>query len=154
MRRKILALVGVLFCLGGCYFGYFGISNYQMQQSQKDWPVTDAAAISVERRRESSGGIRHSSSRWVYDITYEYTVGGTVYTGEIIGTVSQKEIGESFSIKYDPKVPSVSTDILSPQPDALAANLLGGLFFLAMGIWAIVFPPGRKSKDEPDFTTL
>lgn len=154
MKRKILALVGVLFGLWGCYCIYFGFSNYQMQQSQKDWPVTDAAAISVERRRESSGGRRHSSSRWVYDITYEYTVGGTVYTGEIIGTVSQKEIGESFSIKYDPKVPSVSTDILSPQPDALVANLLGGLFFLAIGVWAIVFPPGRKGKEEPDFTTL
>ncbi len=154
MMKKILVFAGVLFCMWGCYCIYFGFANYQMQQSQKDWPVTDAAAISVERRRESSGGRRHSSSRWVYDITYEYTVGGTVYTGEIIGTVSQKEIGESFSIKYDPKVPSVSTDILSPQPDALAANLLGGLFFLAIGAWAIVFPPGRKRKGEPDFTTL
>ena len=154
MIRKILAFAGVLFCMWGCYCIYFGFANYQAQQSQKDWPVTDAAAISVERRRESSGGRRHSSSRWVYDITYEYTVGGTVYTGEIIGTISQKEIGESFSIKYDPKAPSVSTDILSPQPDALAANLLGGLFFLAIGIWAIVFPPGRKEREYPDFPRL
>lgn len=153
MRRKILALVGVLFCLGGCYFGYFGVSNYQMQQSQKDWPTTDAVVTSVEQRRESSG-IRHSSSTLVYDITYEYTVNKTLYTGEINGIVSKKETGDSFPVKYDPESPSVSTYILAPQPDALAANLLGGLFFLAVGIWAIVFPPGRKSKDEPDFTTL
>ncbi len=153
MRRKILALVGVLFCLGGCYFGYFGVSNYQAEQSQKDWPTTDAVVISVEQRRESSG-IRHSSSTLVYDVTYEYTVNETLYTGEIKGTVSQKEIGESFPVKYDPESPSVSTYILAPQPDALAANLLGGLFFLAIGIWAIIFPPGRKRKEEPDFTTL
>lgn len=153
MRRKILALVGVLFCLGGCYFGYFGVSNYQAEQSQKDWPTTDAVVISVEQRWESSG-IRHSSSTLVYDVTYEYTVNETLYTGEIKGTVSQKEIGESFPVKYDPESPSVSTYILAPQPDALAANLLGGLFFLAIGIWAIIFPPGRKRKEEPDFTTL
>lgn len=153
MRRKILALVGVLFCLGGCYFGYFGVSNYQAEQSQKDWPTTDAVVISVEQRRESSG-IRHSSSTLVYDVTYEYTVNETLYTGEIKGTVSQKEIGESFPVKYDPESPSVSTYILAPQPDALAANLFGGLFFLAIGIWAIIFPPGRKRKEEPDFTTL
>ncbi len=153
MRRKILALVGVLFCLGGCYFGYFGVSNYQAEQSQKDWPTTDAVVISVEQRRESSG-IRHSSSTLVYDVTYEYTVNETLYTGEIKGTVSQKEIGESFPVKYDPESPSVSTYILAPQPDALAANLLGGLFFLAIGIWAIIFPPGRKRKEEPNFTTL
>ena len=153
MRRKILALVGVLFCLGGCYFGYFGVSNYQAEQSQKDWPTTDAVVISVEQRRESSG-IRHSSSTLVYDVTYEYTVNETLYTGEIKGTVSQKEIGESFPVKYDPESPSVSTYILAPQPDALAANLLGGLFFLAIGIWAIIFPSGRKRKEEPDFTTL
>lgn len=153
MRRKILALVGVLFCLGGCYFGYFGVSNYQAEQSQKDWPTTDAVVISVEQRRESSG-IRHSSSTLVYDVTYEYTVNETLYTGEIKGTVSQKEIGESFPVKYDPESPSGSTHILAPQPDALAANLLGGLFFLAIGIWAIIFPPGRKRKEEPNFTTL
>ena len=153
MRRKILALVGVLFCLGGCYFGYFGVSNYQAEQSQKDWPTTDAVVISVEQRWESSG-IRHSSSTLVYDVTYEYTVNETLYTGEIKGTVSQKEIGESFPVKYDPESPSVSTYILAPQPDALAANLLGGLFFLAIGIWAIIFLPGRKRKEEPNFTTL
>lgn len=103
MIRKILAFAGVLFCMWGCYCIYFGFANYQAQQSQKDWPVTDAAAISVERRRESSGGRRHSSSRWVYDITYEYMVSGTAYTGEIIGTVSPKEIGESFRSNTTPK---------------------------------------------------
>lgn len=154
MRRKILALAGVLFGLWGCYCIYFAFANYQAQQSQKDWPMTDAVVTSVEQRRESSGSRRHHSSRWVYDITYEYMVSGTAYTGEIEGTVSKKEIGESFPVKYDPKTPSVSTYILTPQPDALVANLLGGLFFLAIGVWAIVFPPGRKRKEEPDFTTL
>ena len=150
MRRKILALVGVLFCLGGCYFGYFGVSNYQAEQSQKDWPTTDAEVISVQQRRESSG-IRHSSSTLVYDVTYEYTVNETLYTGEINGIVSKKEPGDSFSVKYDPNAPSVSTCVLSPQPEVLIMNLLGGLFFLAVGIWAIVFPPGRKN--QPDFPT-
>ncbi len=153
MRRKILALGGLLFCLWGCYCIYFGFSNYQAEQSQKDWLTTDAVVTSVEQRRESSG-IRHSSSTLVYDVTYEYTVNKTIYTGEINGIVSKKEPGDSFSVKYDPNAPSVSTCVLSPQPEVLIMNLLGGLFFLAVGIWAIVFPPGRKRKDEPDFTTL
>lgn len=154
MKRKILALAGVLFCLWGCYCIYFAFSNYQAEQSQKDWPVADAVVTSVEQRWESSGVGRHSSSKLVYDITYEYKVDKIVYTGEIIGTVSQRETGDSFSVKYNPETPSVSTYVLSPQPEVLVINLLGGLFFLAVGAWAIIFPPGRKSKDEPDFTTL
>lgn len=154
MKRKILALVGLLFGLWGCYCIYFAFANYQAEQSQKDWPMTDAVVTSVEQRWESSGAGRHSTSRRVYDITYEYTVDETVYSGEIEGAASKKEIGESFPVKYDPQALSVSTYILAPQPEVLVGNLLGGLFFLAIGIWAIAFPPGRKEKGEPDFTTL
>ena len=151
MKRKIIAMVGVLFCLWGCYCIYFAFANYQAQQSQKDWPVTDAVVDSVEQRWESSGSGRHHSSRLVYDITYEYTVSETVYTGKIEGTVTKQEIGETFTVKYDPETPSVSTNILAPQPEGLVANLLGGLFFLAIGGWAIIFPPGRKN--QLDFPT-
>lgn len=151
MHRKILAFAGVLFCLWGCYCVMFAFTNYQSEQSQKDWPVTEATVFLVEQRKESSG-IRHRSTRVVYDITYEYQVEGVWYTGEDTGLISKMEIGEPLSIKYDPQAPENSTTILAPQPEVLMMNLAGGVFFLLIGIWMIVFPPGRKRKDTPDYS--
>lgn len=151
MKRKILAFAGVLFCMWGCYCIYFAFANYQAQQSQTSWPIIDAEVTSVEMREEYSGV---DDVERVYDITYAYTVDGTVYTGEIMGTVFQKEIGEFLSVKYDPKAPSISTNVLSPQPEGLVANLLGGLLFLAIGILAIVFSLGRKERKHTDFPGL
>ena len=156
MKQNIVVLMGIIFFIGGCFLGYTGFSNYQEQQSQKDWPTADAVVTSVEQRWEISGSRRHRRGKWVYDITYEYMVNDTVYTGEIVGSTSKKEIDEPFSVKYDPEDPSVSTSVLSPQIVALILYLLGGLLFLGLGLGMIIFPQGikgRKSKVEPDFTT-
>lgn len=147
LRRAFLGAVGALFLLWGIYTAVFGISQFRQELAQQDWRVSMATVTAVEQRWESSGG-RHSSSKKVYDVTYEYAVNEESYTGELVGDATPREVGDSFDVKVDPAHPEVSTAILEPQPDALVVNLLGGAAFCLIGVWLIFFPPGRKQREE------
>lgn len=147
LRRAFLGAAGALFLLWGIYTAVFGISQFRQELAQQDWRVSMATVTAVEQRWESSGG-RHSSSKKVYDVTYEYAVNEESYTGELVGDATPREVGDSFDVKVDPAHPEVSTAILEPQPDALVVNLLGGAAFCLIGVWLIFFPPGRKQREE------
>lgn len=147
LRRAFLGAVGALFLLWGIYTAVFGISQFRQELAQQDWRVSMATVTAVEQRWESSGG-RHSSSKKVYDVTYEYAVNEESYTGELVGDATPREVGDSFDVKVDPAHPEISTAILEPQPDALVVNLLGGAAFCLIGVWLIFFPPGRKQREE------
>lgn len=147
LRRVFLGAAGALFLLWGIYTAVFGISQFRQELAQQDWRVSMATVTAVEQRWESSGG-RHSSSKKVYDVTYEYAVNEESYTGELVGDATPREVGDSFDVKVDPAHPETSTAILEPQPDALVVNLLGGAAFCLIGVWLIFFPPGRKQREE------
>ena len=80
LRRAFLGAAGALFLLWGIYTAVFGISQFRQELAQQDWRVSMATVTAVEQRWESSGG-RHSSSKKVYDVTYEYAVNEESYTG-------------------------------------------------------------------------
>ena len=114
---------------------------------QVDWPVETATVVAVEQRRERSG-IR-SGSKTVYDVDYQYTVDGTVYAGEIYGTVdSTKQVGTTLPVKYDPAAPERSTHVLSPSVPNLIVWLAGALFCIlsALVMTGVVKFQKRKSS--------
>ena len=121
LRRAFLGAAGALFLLWGIYTAVFGISQFRQELAQQDWWVSMATVTAVEQRWESSGG-RHSSSKKVYDVTYEYAVNEESYTGELVGDTTPREVGDSFDVKVDPANPEISTaivaDFLSPGKEA------------------------------------
>lgn len=145
-RQTIVKIFGIIFMLGAIYIAFCGVSNYIKQLEQKDWRVVMATVTQVQQRKESVGG-RKSHHKTVYDISYEYYFNSDLYSGEIIGTVTPKALGDHFDVKCDPQSPSISTHILDPLPDALIANILGGFMFAAVGLWISGILPLRD-KDS------
>ena len=94
-RSLIWKGVGLLFAVVGLYFMMQSVQFYVECCRQVDWPVETATVAAVEQRRERSG--IQSGGKTVYDVDYRYTVGGTVYAGEIYGTVDgTKQVGTTF----------------------------------------------------------
>ena len=110
--------VGLLFAVVGLYFMMQSVQFYVECCRQVDWPVETATVAAVEQRWERSG--IQSGGKTVYDVDYRYTVGGTVYAGEISGTV----------VKYDPAAPEHSNHVLSPSVPNLIIGVAGALFFI------------------------
>lgn len=127
-RSLIWKGVGILFAVVGLYFMMQSIQFYVECCRQVDWPMETATVVAVEQRWERSG-IR-SGRKMVYDVDYRYTVDGTVYAGEIYGTVdSTKQVGTTFLVKYDPAAPEHSNHVLSPSVPNLIIGVAGALFF-------------------------
>ena len=132
-RSLVWKGVGLLFAVVGLYFMMQSVQFYVECCRQVDWPVETATVVAVEQRRERSG-IR-SGSKTVYDVDYRYTVDGTVYAGEIYGTVdSTKQVGTTFLVKYDPAAPERSTHVLSPSVPNLIIGVAGALFFILFAL--------------------
>ena len=154
MARKfnISHFFGIMFVIGSIWLAVKGVSIYREQLDQRDWTVHTAVVTNVKSRIETSVGKHPNFSVTVYDIDYEYDVGGIIYTGRIVGNGFYKSIGDSFSIKYDPDAPENSTDILEPQPDALIYNFAGAGIFMVIGVYCsrlYELIPKRKKKTEP-----
>lgn len=146
-RSLVWKGVGLLFAVVGLYFMMQSVQFYVECCRQVDWPVETATVVAVEQRRERSG-IR-SGSKTVYDVDYRYTVDGTVYAGEIYGTVdSTKQVGTTFLVKYDPAAPERSTHVLSPSVPNLIVGVGGALFFIlsALVMTGVVKLNKRKSS--------
>lgn len=146
-RSLIWKGVGLLFAVVGLYFMMQSVQFYVECCRQVDWPVETATVAAVEQRREHSG-IR-SGSKTVYDVDYRYTVGGTVYAGEIYGTVdSTKRVGTTFPVKYDPAAPEHSNHVLLPSVPNLIVGVAGSLFFIlsALVMTGVVKLNRRKSS--------
>ena len=81
------------------------------------------------------GGGRAAEGAQRHDVDYRYTVGGTVYAGEIYGTVdSTKQVGTTFPVKYDPAAPEHSNHVLSPSVPNLIIGVAGALFFILFAL--------------------
>lgn len=133
-RLPIWKAVGIVFAVVGLYFMAQSVQTYVESCQQTDWPVETATVMAVDQRTETVG-IRRRSRKTVYDVDYQYTVAGTVYTGKIYGTVdSTKEVGTTFPIKYDPAEPERSTHVLAPSVPNLITGVASALFFILFAL--------------------
>lgn len=127
----IFRIMGVILFILGIQMVGEGIYNYIDEHNQKDWIFTTAYVI--DRSREYSG-VRHN--RHVnYDITYQYEADGNQYSGRLYNRSSELGIGDKIKIKYDPKAPEKSTDILQPSIYNLIIFLVFGVILTIIGFF-------------------
>ena len=128
-----------------------GIYNYIDEHNQQDWVSTTAYVVDITSEYSSSS--RRNPSRVEYDITYQYEVDGEKYSDILYNRDKALGLGTPVNIKYDPDMPSDSTDILEPSVHNLIVFLVCGLligiagFFLS-GAWALIRKIRRKGKLE------
>lgn len=144
-KQWMVKTMGVVFFLAALYFAFQGAAIFVRQMGQRSWVPAEAEVIWVDSRWESRG-VRRSRSTLVYDVDYRYTVGGVSYTGGVTGTVMAWQVGDSLEIKYDPAAPERSTDILTPQANALVVNLGFACFLGAVGLAAAGVLPLEKRR--------
>ncbi len=152
-RNKIIAIVarivGVVILLTGLRMIGEGVYNYIDEHNQKDWVSISAYVVDVKSEYSHSSTKRTSRAR--YDITYQYEVDGIEYSDILYNRSKPLAIGDTVKIKYDPDLPSDSTDILSPSIGNMALFIgFGGVlslvgFFLS-GIWALIQRIRRKGQ--------
>ena len=112
-----------------------GVQNYIEQNEQLDWTLYTAEVTDISSRVERSGSRKHSSSRTVYDIIYEYEVDGVTYTEELENASKIRKVGDSLKIKYDPEAPENSTTILVPSIRDLIVTFVIGIVFGVIGFF-------------------
>lgn len=123
-RNIFMRIVGIVFLFGAIYIAGYAIYACWQQLDATEWRVSMAVVTDISERKGSRGFGKHRNNVTVYDIGYLYNVNSDSYTGKIIGTMSYKAVGETFDVKYHPKAPENSTDILEPRPDALVLNIV------------------------------
>lgn len=105
MRSPFVKIIGIIFAVAGLYFIYQNINGFVETCNQKDWETATATVVNIRQRYESHG-IHSRGSKLVYDVFYEYTADGKIYSGTIYGTADySKKTGASFEVKYNPLSP-------------------------------------------------
>lgn len=145
LTRGLLVVLGVTFIGYGIYcFGY-GVKAYAQQLDQRDWTRVTAEVIAVKARM---GGPDNDTK--LYDIAYEYTVDGDVFSGIADGELHSKEPGDSIEIKYNPDSPKDSTGLLEPEISVVIMNFLGMVVFCLMGTLPLRRVSPKKEKDKKE----
>lgn len=141
--QVVLLAGGILFACASLYLLISGIWNYAKQFDQKDWKITTATVINVNRR---SSGFRHRSYD-IYDIYYQYEADGDIYADAVYGSNVRKAIGDTFDVKYDPEAPQDSTLYLEPTLGIVVSSFFGFVIFGAIGLRMIQssFPKRKKA---------
>lgn len=130
-----------------------GIYNYIDEHNQQDWVSTTAYVVDISSEYSSSS--RKNSSRVRYDITYQYEVDGEKYSDILYNRDKALGLGTAISIKYDPEIPSDSTDILKPSlHNLIVFFVLGSMiatagFFLS-GAWVLIRKIRRRGQPEEE----
>lgn len=153
-------LLSILFMLAliaiGILFMYRAVSGRLKSKKALSWPVVKGRVTSSEvledRLRSATG---KATIAYVPDISYDYTVNGTIYTGSavILGAttydyITASRICEKFSVESEPNVYYNPTDpqdsVLLPQATEGLRSLVPGIFFIVSGIliglFGILFP--------------
>ena len=147
----IFRVFGIIVLFLGIRMIGAGIYNYIDEHNQQDWVSTTAYVVDITSEYSSSSRRYSSSAR--YDITYQYEVDGEKYSDILYNRDKALGLGTPVSIKYDPGMPSDSTDILKPSVHNLTVFLVCGVligtagFFLS-GTWALIRKIRRKGKLE------
>ena len=153
--KIILRLVGIFILSLGIRMIGAGIYNYINEHTQKDW-ITIYAEVSDISSEYSSTRSRHGSSSSVsYDITYQYEVDGEEYFDVLYNRGEPMTLGDKVKIKYNPKKPEESTDILSPSIYNMIIFLIFGTILSAIGYytsgaWALLRKIRKKGQPEEE----
>ena len=139
IKNKILRIA---FCIAGIVCMIVGIRmiiggpvRYFEQQEQVDWPEIKAEIVDISSRVERSGGVKHNRSTTYYDFIIEYEVGGKVYTNESRSHTQIRMVGDSITVKYDPKAPETFTTALTPSIMEMLLFMVFGAIFAAIGFF-------------------
>ncbi len=152
--QVLIRIMGIIILIQGVRMMGEGVYNYINEHNQQDWVSTSAYVVDVSKEYSSSSKRRrHSSSRYSYDITYQYEVEGETYSGMLYNMGQPMEIGDSVEIKYNPELPKNSTYILEPSLSNLVIFLLFGavitvIGFFMSGAWAFIRKIRRKGEPE------
>lgn len=150
---KYFRFMGLVMLIVGIGLIVDGIGDYADQSHQKDWISIEATVTDV-----SSQVVRYPTkgrSRTYYTIVYEYEANGEIYTGSIGHLLSPRLVGDTITVKYDPKMPEENTTILSPNTRDLVTLLILGTaiavvgFFLSGGLELFRNLLRKKHTEEP-----
>lgn len=126
--RFLILIIGIIFACGGLYFLLNGIHTYINQFEQEDWCVSTATVINVNEYYKS-----HKSRSKSYDIIYQYEAENNIYTNTIYRTNSARKLGDTFEIKYNPAMPSESTQYTEPTFGVVVSGVFAFLLFGYIG---------------------
>ena len=144
MRSPFVKIIGIIFAVAGLYFIYQNINGFVETCNQKDWETATATVVNIRQRYESHG-IHSRGSKLVYDVFYEYTADGKIYSGTIYGTADySKKTGASFEVKYNPLSPGESTHILSPSVKSYIRHCRFGC------VYTLIAHYNRSYKIQPN----
>lgn len=147
-NTPFVKMIGIIFTVVGIYFLLHSVNHYIECYNQKDWIVEDAVVTKVEQRIER-GGFRVKTRKLVYDVYYQYDVGGTVYSGVDYSTVDYSvTVGDIIKIKYDPYSYDKNTAEMYPSVTNLIFGMISsGMFvFIALMLTGIIKFKRKKSK--------
>lgn len=154
--QVLFRIMGIVILIQGIRMMGEGVYNYIDEHNQQEWVSTSAYVVDISKEYSSSSkGRRHSSSRYSYDITYQYETGGNTYSGMLYNMRQPMELGDSVEIKYNLEFPEDSTYILEPSLSNLVIFLLFGTVFTVIGFfmsgaWAFVRKIRRKGEPEEE----
>lgn len=97
---NFILFLGILFVISAVYFFCSGYINFNTQWDQTEWTPVTAQVVEVTQADGQPG---------TQQVTYEYQVDGTTYTGTTQRTGEETKTGDSVTIKYNPDQPSAST---------------------------------------------
>lgn len=149
----LFRIMGIIVLILGIRTVGEGIYNYINEHHQKDWIPNTAYVIDISSEYSSSS-TRHGS-RIRYEITYQYEVDGKEYSDKLYNRSRAMGLGDTIKIKYDPKAPENSTDILSPSFHNLIVFLVFGAIFATIGFflsgaWALIHRIRRRGEPEEE----
>lgn len=140
----ILLAAGIVFICASLYISFCNIRYYVKQFDQKDWKITTATVINVERHSSS----RRYRNNYYYDIYYQYEAEENIYNGVIYRINASRKIGETFDIKYDPEAPQDSTHYLEPTFGIVVSGIIGFIIFGGIGIRMVQISLPKKKKSR------
>ena len=109
-----------------------GSIDYQIQNKQTEWIVTNATISHVETKVEGARGSNYGHTSTYFDIYYEYVVDDQTYTGIIEEQNQRINIGEPLKIKYNPNIPQESTCILEPSKSFITNGTVCALLAISL----------------------
>lgn len=138
-KRKIktrspafLITVGIILLISSVIVFWNGSIDYQIQNKQTEWIVTNATISHVETKVEGARGSNYGHTSTYFDIYYEYVVDDQTYTGIIEEQNQRRNIGEPLKIKYNPNIPQESTCILEPSKSFITSGTVCALLAISL----------------------
>ena len=136
---RLIDKVPILFLLVGLAllgFGLFGIGDTWWKVSEaRGWPTTEGVILSRDSRDVRWVGRSSSGTRYVPEIRYRYSVGGTSFVSENVypGTSEQWDTREELQAYMDAEFPARGPVTVSYDPDspARSAIILRGRYWTA-----------------------